>query len=245
MAKYFSVKASSEKIRIDFYGDIVADAFWKWTDDDKCPSEIADALKNNPGATIEMHINSGGGDAFAGLAIYNILKTHAGRKVVYVDGLAASSASVIAMAGDEINIPKTAHLMVHKPWTSAWGANADDMRKAADMLDAVETSMMAAYMTRAVDGVDEEAIKALVAAETWMTGEKAAQYFKVTVTELSAAACTSDVLARYTNTPPELKAPPTPPPANDPPASDAMNVGDELAIVSSYIFSQREELDNE
>lgn len=239
MSKYWSIKAAADTVRIDIYGDIVADQSWKWSKDDACPSDIVDALKNNPSAAVELHINSGGGDAFSGIAIYNILKSHAGKKTVYVDGLAASSASVIAMAGDEINIPGTAHLMVHKPWTSAWGANADDLRKAAEMLDSVETAMMAAYMTRAVEGAEESAIKGLVDAETWLTGEKAAEYFAVNVTGLSAAACASDVLSRYAHTPPELKAPHTPP-ALETPASDD-TVGDELALVSSFIFTKREE----
>lgn len=258
MAKYFNVKASAEKIRIDIYGDIVADRFWKWSDDDRCPGEIADALKNNPGAEVDIHINSTGGDAFAGMAIFNILKAHAGKKTVTVDGVAASAASVIAMAADpgELYVPKTAQLMVHRPWTSIWGADEDDLSKAADMLKSVKESMIAAYMARAAEGVEETTIREIVDAETWMTGQKAMDYFDIKLTDASAAACTSDLLDRYANTPPELKKPPAalaagakpsedPPPKPEPPASDEMTVGDELELMSSFIFTQREEINHD
>jgi ATP-dependent protease ClpP protease subunit len=98
------------------------------------------------------------------------------------------------MAGDEIYIPKTAHLMVHKPWTTARMANANDLRKAADMLDSVQNAMVAAYMSRAAESIEESAMIALVDAETWMTGDVAAKYFKVITTDMAAAACASDLL---------------------------------------------------
>lgn len=190
-----------------FYGDIVSDSWQSyWYDEDKCPQDVADILNNvEKNAALNIYINSGGGDAFGGIAIYNLLKRHPGQKTVHVDALAASVASVIAMAGDRIIIPKTAQLMVHKPWGYQIG-NADEMRKAAEALDACQESIMAVYMENAAEGVDRETIEALVNAETWLTGERAAQYFNIEVEEgvSVAACCGSAYFNRYKNMPETL-----------------------------------------
>lgn len=190
-----------------FYGDIVSDSWQSyWYDEDKCPQDVADLLNSiEKNAALNIYINSGGGDAFGGIAIYNLLKRHSGQKTVHVDALAASVASVIAMAGDRIIIPRTAQLMVHKPWGYQVG-NADEMRKAADALDACQESIMAVYMENAAEGVDRETIEALVNAETWLTGERAAQYFNIEVEEgvNVAACCGSAYFNRYKNMPETL-----------------------------------------
>lgn len=190
-----------------FYGDIVSESWQSdWYNEDKCPQDVADLLNSiEKNATLNIYINSGGGDAFGGIAIYNLLKRHPGQKTVHVDALAASVASVIAMAGDRIIIPRTAQIMVHKPWGYQIG-NADEMRKAADALDACQESIMAVYMENAAEGVDRETIEALVNAETWLTGERAAQYFNIEVEEgvNVAACCGSAYFNRYKNMPETL-----------------------------------------
>src|SRR5690606_16890660 len=118
------------------------------------------------------YINSPGGDVFAGQAILSMLKRHSARKVVYVDGLAASAASIVAMAGDTIRMPRNAMMMIHNAWTITAG-NANDLREVADALDRVSETMIAAYAEKT--GLDRDEIKALLDAETWMTAEEAVE----------------------------------------------------------------------
>ena len=142
---------------------------------------------------------------YGGLAIYSILKRHQGKKTVYIDGLAASIASVIAFAGDEIIMPSYAQLMIHKPWSGLYG-NADDLRKEADTLDLCQKSITDVYLTKVVDGIAEETVTELINNETWLTGEEAAKYFNITVDKSAdaAACCESAYFDRYTNIPKNL-----------------------------------------
>lgn len=121
---------------------------------------------------INLHIHSPGGDVFEGMAMYNLLKNHPARIVGYVDGLAASMGSVVLMAADTTKCPANAMIMVHKPW-GIQGGDADEMRRYADLLDKVEDSLVAAYTSKTGLSVDE--VKALLAAETWMTGAEAVE----------------------------------------------------------------------
>jgi ATP-dependent Clp protease, protease subunit len=122
------------------------------------------------GDTINLSINSPGGDVFAGVAIYNALRS-SGKKVnVKVLGLAASAASLIAMAGDEIEMPENAMMMIHNPWSFAMG-DADELRSTADVLDKIGNSLVGTYAARTGKADDE--IKALLDAETWMSAQEA------------------------------------------------------------------------
>lgn len=185
-----------------FYGDIVSSWWGAWDDTDQYPEAIRDFLKEQEGKDLNIYINSGGGSVFAGLAIYNMLLRHKGKKTVHVDGMAASIASVIALAGDEIIVPSNAFLMVHKPWNECCG-NADDFRKMADDLDTIETGIMNAYKAHLAEGVSLDDVQQLVNAETWLNGEEASHYFKITVTEAKeyTAQVTDDVKATYRNIP--------------------------------------------
>lgn len=119
---------------------------------------------------VDVEINSPGGDVFAGLAIYNGLRA-SGKKInVKVLGLAASAASLIAMAGDTIEMPENAFLMVHNPWGFAMGG-ADEMRNTADVLDKIGMSLVSTYAKRT--GKSDAEIAALLDAETWMTAQEA------------------------------------------------------------------------
>lgn len=162
-----------------FYGDIVSDWWGAWQDEDQYPDAIRSFLSAQDGKDLNVYVNSGGGSVFAGLAIYNMLKRHAAKaKVkVYVDGLAASIAFIIAFAGSEPpEIPTNAFLMIHNPWGTCEG-NAAEMRKMADDLDQVRTGMLNVYEEHLKEGVTIEQIAALMDAETWLNGEQAAQYF--------------------------------------------------------------------
>src|SRR5690625_5002620 len=91
--------------------------------------------------TLNIHIYSPGGSVFSGLAIYNMFKRNNAKKIVHIDGVAASIASVIALAGDEVLMPSNAFMMIHKPWTMAFG-NANDFIQAADELDVIEIGLL-------------------------------------------------------------------------------------------------------
>ena len=191
-----------------FYGEIVSDWWGAWDDLDQYPEAIRDFLTEHEGKDLNIYVNSGGGSVFAGLAIYNMLLRHKGKKTVYVDGIAASIASVIALAGDEIIIPSNAFMMIHKPTLSCSG-NADDLRKTAEDLDAVETGIINIYKAHLAEGANIETVKELVAAETWLNGEEAAKYFNITVSEAKtyAAQLAGDVMNQYRNTPKEISSP--------------------------------------
>lgn len=118
---------------------------------------------------IKVRINSGGGDVFEGLAIYNYLASR-GNVETIVDGLAASAASLPFLAGNKRTMPKSAYLMIHNPWSGAVG-DADEMRKMADTLDRVGAGLANVYAR--VTGMAIDAVKALMDAETWMAGEDA------------------------------------------------------------------------
>ncbi|MGI2118164.1 ClpP-like prohead protease/major capsid protein fusion protein [Shewanella oncorhynchi] len=155
--------------------------------------------------TITARIHSPGGDVFEGMAIYNMIKGHPAHKVCYIDGLAASMASVIAMAFDEVIMPENAMMMVHKPWGGTLG-DAEDMRKYADLLDKVEGNLVGAYQHKT--GLSEDELHALLAAETWLTGREAVEKgFANTLTDplQMAASLNSKRLKDFTNMPEALK----------------------------------------
>lgn len=191
-----------------FFGDINSESLGEWQKyypEDKAPKDVQDFLDQLEGVSkINVHINSGGGSVFGGIAIYNILKRYDAEITVYVEGLAASIASVIAMAGDRIIIPANAQMMIHKPSSITWG-NAEDMRKQADILDGCQKVILNTYMQHIKEGVTAEEINALIDAETWKNGEEWQEYFDIEVGEKSlAAACESDYYDKYTNMPDKL-----------------------------------------
>lgn len=205
---YLDLRENEEQGRCSlyFYGDIVS-ATWQsmWYEEDKCPQDIADFLNQLDGyENIDIYFNSGGGDVFAGLAIYNQLKRYSGHKVGYVDGMAASIASVIMFACDELHFATGAQAMIHKPLCITIG-NADDHKESIKQLNLCEDSILDIYEQHTKDGVTRDKLKSLMAAETWFNGEKLAEYFDVEVEERAAvAACESDFFDRYTNVPEEL-----------------------------------------
>lgn len=154
---------------------------------------------------LTLRINSPGGDVFAGNAIFNMLKRWKSRSgariVVYVDGLAASMGSLIAMVGDEVVMPANAMMMIHDPATIAIG-NAGEMREAARFLDKVKAGMVLAYATKSGKGEDE--ISFIMEAETWFTAEEAvAQGFADVVEAAMDVAAVHDAISSYnfTNAP--------------------------------------------
>ena len=165
--KNFLNKENQKEADLLLYGVIGDDGYW----DSVGSKEFAEDLKAIEDVeTINVRINSPGGDVFAGQAIYSTLKRCKAKINVYIDGLAASIASLIAMAGDKVIMPKNSMMMIHKPWTFSAG-NANDMRTTADVLDKVEESLIVAYVEKT--GLSEDEIKTLLDAETWLTASDA------------------------------------------------------------------------
>lgn len=161
-------KVAKDEGEITLYGVISSESWWG---DEVTPKQFKsdlDALGDIK--TLNVRINSPGGDVFAGSAIYSMLKRHSAQKIVYIDGLAASMASVVAMAGDLVIMPKNAMLMIHNPWGGCVGF-ASEMRAYADLLDKIGESMMTAYTDKT--GKTVEDIKSVMDAETWFTAEEA------------------------------------------------------------------------
>jgi len=154
-------------------------------------------------SSINLHINSPGGNVFDGLAIYNQLKQHPARVVVDIDGLAASIASIIALAGDEIRIAANAMMMIHNPHGMAVG-DATEMERVAALLKQVKGSLAETYVART--GQQRSKIEAWMDDETWMSAETAVQQgFADSVTSASPVSACFD-LSKYRNTPPAMRA---------------------------------------
>ena len=152
-------------------------------------------------APIDLRLNSPGGSVFDAVAIYNALSRHAGSITVWIDGIAASAASYIAMAGDEIIMPENAFLMIHDPSGLVMGTAAD-MRDMAGTLDKIAASMTRAYASKS--GKPDEDIAALMAAETWLDAKDALELgFIDRMAEPVKLAASFDV-ARFRNAPNEL-----------------------------------------
>jgi ATP-dependent protease ClpP protease subunit len=133
---------------------------------------VSSILRSAKGAPVVVNINSGGGDFFEGLAINTLLSEYEGDVTVKVVGLAASAASVVAMAGDKIEIAEGAFLMIHNSWTMAIG-NKSAMRDVADMLSKFDESMAGLYAAKT--GKDEKEIKKMMDSETWIQGKDAVE----------------------------------------------------------------------
>lgn len=141
-----------------------------WFGEGVTAKRISAALRSIGGADVTVNINSPGGDMFEGLAIYNLLREYEGNVTVNVLGLAASAASLIAMAGDQVHIGRAAFLMIHNCWVVAIG-NKADLRAAADTIEPFDAAMASVYCARS--GLDEKAVAELMDAETWIGGEQA------------------------------------------------------------------------
>lgn len=143
-----------------------------WYDDAVWPARFREELDAHAGEAIHVEINSPGGDVFAGFEIYNMLLAHTGSVRVRVVGMAASAASLIAMAADpgELVMCEASMLMIHNPWTSAWG-NSEALREQADVLDMIRDVMCSCYMRRFAD--TQEELERLLDEETWLTPARA------------------------------------------------------------------------
>ena len=153
---------------LDIDGEIVAEKGWLTGPNAIIARDFRDALKGVKNVTV--HINSPGGDVMAGAEIYSALREHSmngeGKVTVIITALAASAASIVAMAGDRILMHPVAYMMIHNPWTLAIG-DAKELRKTAKTLDEISEGLISAYRVRT--GKDREELKKLLDNETWMS----------------------------------------------------------------------------
>jgi ATP-dependent protease ClpP protease subunit len=167
---------NSDEATLYIYGDIVTYDFGGWNfPDDVVPNKLKDELKALDGMkTIHVRINSNGGSVFAAYAIMNLLKAHKARIITYNDGIAASAATIIAMAGDKIVTALGSVWMIHMPsLTIAGSYGADELVRMTGALNTIAQSMADIY--RARTGIDEETLVSLMKEETWLTGPQAVE----------------------------------------------------------------------
>jgi len=201
MKKWYEIKNKKDKSEIWIYEEIGEDF---WTGGGITAKSFQRELSEIKAGQIDLHINSPGGLVFDGITIYNLLKQHPANVTTYIDGLAASIASVIALAGDSVIMAENALFMIHKASGLVMG-NSDDMRDFAEKLDKVNTSIATTYISKT--GKDESEINDLMAAETWMTAAEALDYgFVDSISgEADMAACAKFIpvmeKAKYQNIP--------------------------------------------
>jgi ATP-dependent Clp endopeptidase proteolytic subunit ClpP len=167
--KKFEIKCKTETLaEIELYGSI-GESFW---DDSISAKQFSEELKKLPSSVkeISLRVNSPGGSVFDGMTIYERLRNHPAKVVAYVDGLAASIASIIIMAADEIVIGDGALVMIHKPLTGIYG-NSTELEKMIDILDKIESQMVSIYAKKT--GLSRSEITASLAKETWYTSDEA------------------------------------------------------------------------
>lgn len=171
--------AAENTLDLYIYGDVEGD-YYDWWDgyikSETSAKSFRDELAKWPNATqINLYINSYGGSVFEGTAIYSQLMRHPAKKTAYIDGFACSIASVIAMACDEVIMPRNTMMMIHNMWMGVYG-NAAELRKAADDLDTINSAGRQAYLSKAGDKLDEAKLTEMMDAETWLTAEQCIEF---------------------------------------------------------------------
>lgn len=164
-----AIKAASDDTdnTISIYDPIGYDY---WTGDGVTAKRVSAALRSMKGADVTVNINSPGGDVWEGLAIYHLLREYSGKVTVKVVGLAASAASFIAMAADEVQVARAGFFMIHNAWSVSIG-NKNEMREYADFLDQIDQTIAGIYQVRT--GNDIKDLQAQMDSETWINGTNA------------------------------------------------------------------------
>jgi len=204
MKKWFEIINKADKAEIWIYEQIGEDF---WTGGGVTAKNFQKELAGIKASQIDLHINSPGGEVFDGITIYNLIKQHPANVTAHIDGLAASIASVIALAGDTVIMAENALFMIHNPWGFAMG-DATEMRKTADLLDKVSGSLVTAYTSKS--GKSDDEISALMDSETWMTAQEAkdAGFIDEISEQMDLAACAKFIpamqKAKFKNIPENL-----------------------------------------
>jgi len=197
----WNIKNNATEAEVWLYDEIGDD----WSGNGISAKAFVEDLNRLPASVdaITVRVNSPGGNVWDGMAMYQALLRHRARVVVEIDACAASIASVIAMAGDTIRMANTSSMMIHDPYTFAAG-NAQELRELAELLDHVAGNIVTAYARR--DGVDEDAIRESMRAETWYTAAEAVAAGLVDeCVEAPAAVAAKIPPGRFRNTPKALQ----------------------------------------
>ncbi len=196
----FKAEASGNEATIYLYDVIVADDYWGGVGAQSFVKE----LNSISADTIHLRINCPGGDVFAARAMEQAIREHGSKVIAHIDGYAASAASYMALAADEVVIAPGGFFMIHKAWTVAFG-NSNDLLDTAALLDKIDGSLVDTYARET--GNDKAQIADWMAAETWFTAEEAVQFgFADSIAEASPRASASWNLSAYSGAP----QPPTP-----------------------------------
>lgn len=186
--------AKSDESTVYIYEEI--DSFWGVS-----AQSFVKELNDIKASTIHVRINSPGGSFFDGMAIYNALRRHPASIVSHVDGLAASSASIIALAGDRVVMGEGSFLMIHNAWGVAMG-DGDELREMADVLDKITGSIVDVYAKHTGKSVAQ--IQEMMAAETWLSADEAVAEGFANETEEAKKVDASFDLTKFRNTPRQL-----------------------------------------
>ncbi|MDI9216004.1 head maturation protease, ClpP-related [Clostridium tertium] len=209
MNKFYNFITNNDKSELYLYGAIVSE---KWSEDDvdfKDFKNTIDELNNS--STLEIYINSPGGEVFVTQSIISLLKRAKATKNIsidcYIDGLGASCASWLPMIADNLYIYDGSMLMLHKPMSSLFFANVEEMKKEIELLDKIESQMIESYMLRAKETLTEEFLKDMLSKETWLNADEIEEYFNVTRLNSSkqlVACLDKEMLNKYKNIPKNL-----------------------------------------
>lgn len=187
MIKWFEVKAIADIGEVYIYGEITD---LKWFDEEVTPSSVKDELaKLKDVSSVNVYVNSPGGNVFAGVAIYNELKRFNKPVTAYVDGIAASIASLIVLAADKVVMPFNAMLMIHNAWMIAAG-DYKEFRTLADKLEKIQDSVIVETYARKT-GMSKEKLSKMMDDETWLNGDEAVKlgFADEVIEEQKIAAC--------------------------------------------------------
>jgi ATP-dependent Clp protease, protease subunit len=169
----FEIKAQADEAEVFLYDAIVSDEQEAEWFGGVAAAPFVKALRGIKADTIHLRINSPGGSVFAARAIEQALRDHPARVVAHIDGLAASAATFVAMAADEVVISKGALFMIHKAWSIAMG-NSDDLMESAALLEKIDSTLVDTYATRT--GQKPEQVAQWMADETWFTAAEAIEH---------------------------------------------------------------------
>lgn len=197
----FKVKNEAERATVYIYGTIGED--WWSPEDENRAKEFAQKLDELSPKPLDIRIDSAGGDVYEGFAIASAIERYEGDTHVYVDGMAASAASYIALMADKVTMNDFSMLMIHNAWTLARG-NRDELRKVADQLEGIDGTIAGIIAARSALTLDE--VSAAMSAETWYTAadaEAAGMCDEVIETGQRMAACIDSALARHFSRIPE------------------------------------------
>lgn len=174
------INQQANSLDIYLYDNIKGDKYNWWTDEleksETSAKHVKEVLEQAGEVnTINLYINSYGGDVKEGLGIYNQLKRKACQKVAYIDGFACSIASVIAMACDKVVMGNNSLMMIHHASMGAYG-NADELRKAANDVEVIDKASCSSYLTKAGDKLTEQMLTELLDNQTWLNAEQCIEY---------------------------------------------------------------------